>query len=112
MGSTDREDEDTSLVLPVVAAEHQPDGEGASGVELHTPSQGPEEEHKPPQLLFLLRHGQTDMNAAGRLQGRGVNAQLNETGRRQADELGRFLRMVPFGAVMSSSLDRAYEVCR
>lgn len=64
-----------------------------------------------PQLLFLVRHGQTDMNAAGRLQGRGVNAPLNAAGRRQADELGEFLRSVPFGAVMSSSLDRAHEVC-
>lgn len=64
-----------------------------------------------PQLLFLVRHGQTDMNAAGRLQGRGVNAPLNAAGRQQGDELGEFLHSVPFGTVMSSSLDRAHEVC-
>lgn len=63
------------------------------------------------QLVFLVRHGQTDMNAAGRLQGRGINAQLNQAGQRQADELGEFLRNVPFGRVMSSPLDRAHEVC-
>lgn len=62
-----------------------------------------------PQLLFLVRHGQTDMNAAGRLQGRGVNAPLNAAGRQQGDELGEFLHSVPFGTVMSSSLDRAHE---
>lgn len=62
------------------------------------------------QLLFLVRHGQTDMNAAGRLQGRGVDAPLNAAGRAQADELGRFLRNVPFGTVTASSLQRAHEV--
>lgn len=62
------------------------------------------------QLLFLVRHGETDMNAAGRLQGRSVNAPLNATGRRQADELGLFLRNVPFGTVTVSSLSRSHEV--
>lgn len=62
------------------------------------------------RLLFLVRHGQTDMNAAGRLQGRGVDAPLNANGRKQADELGHFLRNVPFGAVMASSLKRAHQV--
>lgn len=66
--------------------------------------------NEPTQLLFLVRHGQTDMNAAGRLQGRSVNVPLNAIGRRQADELGLFLRNVPFGAVRASSLRRAHEV--
>lgn len=63
-----------------------------------------------PQLLFLVRHGETDMNLAGRLQGRGVNAHLNGNGLMQAEELGRFVRNVPFDTVTSSSLHRAHEV--
>ena len=62
------------------------------------------------QLLFLVRHGETDMNAAGRLQGRGVDAVLNGAGIRQATELGKFLRNVPFDTLTSSSLRRAHEV--
>lgn len=62
------------------------------------------------QLLFLVRHGETDMNKAGRLQGRGVNAPLNGAGLDQAQGLGRFVRNVPFDTVTSSSLRRAHEV--
>lgn len=62
------------------------------------------------QLLFLVRHGETDMNKAGRLQGRGVNAPLNGPGLDQAQGLGRFVRNVPFDTVTSSSLLRAHEV--
>lgn len=62
------------------------------------------------QLVFFVRHGETDMNAAGRLQGRGVNAHLNGVGEQQADRLGRFVRNVPFDTVISSSLHRAHEV--
>ncbi len=62
------------------------------------------------QLLFLVRHGETDMNKAGKLQGRGVNAHLNENGLEQAQGLGRFVRNVPFDTVTSSSLSRAPEV--
>ncbi|CAM9269998.1 unnamed protein product [Choristocarpus tenellus] len=61
------------------------------------------------QLLFLVRHGETMMNASGRLQGRGVDVSLNEVGEGQAEALGIFLRNVPFGAVISSSLKRAHE---
>ncbi|CAM9405188.1 unnamed protein product [Scytosiphon promiscuus] len=61
------------------------------------------------QLLFLVRHGETDMNKAGRLQGRGVNAPLNGAGLEQAQGLGRFVRNVPFDTVTSSSLHRAHE---
>ena len=62
------------------------------------------------QLLFLVRHGETDMNKAGKLQGRGINAHLNAAGLAQAQGLGRFVRNVPFDTVTSSSLYRAHEV--
>lgn len=45
----------------------------------------------PTPTLVVVRHGQTDWNAEGRLQGR-QDIPLNELGRRQASENGRTLR--------------------
>ncbi|MBX3536487.1 MAG: histidine phosphatase family protein [Chelatococcus sp.] len=40
--------------------------------------------------IYFVRHGETDWNAEGRLQGQR-DTSLNDRGRRQADEVGRFL---------------------
>ncbi|CAM9653632.1 unnamed protein product, partial [Discosporangium mesarthrocarpum] len=61
------------------------------------------------QLLFLVRHGETDENAAGRMQGRGVDASINSVGESQADSLGRFLRNVPFDTATCSTLKRTNQ---
>ncbi|MGE5598200.1 MAG: histidine phosphatase family protein [Bacteroidota bacterium] len=58
--------------------------------------------------LYLVRHGVTDWNEQDRVQGHTPTS-LNETGRRQADLLGRFFARCPLGAVWASDLPRAYE---
>src|SRR6516165_141490 len=51
-------------------------------------------------LLFLFRHGETDWNRAGRLQGH-TDTPLNSTGLAQAEALTERLRQYRLEAVMS-----------
>jgi 2,3-bisphosphoglycerate-dependent phosphoglycerate mutase len=58
-------------------------------------------------LLFLFRHGETDWNREGRLQGH-TDTPLNATGLTQAQALVERLRPHRLDAVMSSDLERAW----
>ena len=56
--------------------------------------------------LYLCRHGETDWNAAKKIQG-SVDRELNAFGRRQAAAVGEALKDVPLSLVASSPLSRA-----
>lgn len=58
--------------------------------------------------LLLIRHAESDWNAAGRWQGRG-DPGLSPRGRRQARELARRLADEAVGALVTSDLRRARE---
>ncbi|MBF9221036.1 histidine phosphatase family protein [Hymenobacter ruricola] len=62
-----------------------------------------------PRTIFLLRHGQTDFNVRGIVQGSGVDSSLNETGRRQAAQFFAAYGHVPFDKVYTSALRRTHE---
>ena len=59
--------------------------------------------------IFLVRHGQTDFNLRGIVQGSGVDASLNETGKAQAQAFYENFRSVPFDKVYISTLKRTAE---
>ena len=61
-----------------------------------------------PTRLLVLRHGQTDWNASGRIQGQ-LDIGLNDTGRRQAERLAEALAHESIDAVYSSDLLLARE---
>jgi 2,3-bisphosphoglycerate-dependent phosphoglycerate mutase len=58
--------------------------------------------------LLLVRHGETDWNAAGRLQGH-TDRPLSDFGRRQAKQLAEELVNEPLDAIYASDLARARE---
>ncbi len=57
-------------------------------------------------MIYIIRHGQTELNITNVLQGRS-NHPLNETGIRQAEEAAERLKGIIFDAVYSSPLIRA-----
>lgn len=59
--------------------------------------------------LFIARHGETNYNRNGLLQGRGIDAPLNETGQLQARHLAHYLSSYESTSIVSSSLRRAWE---
>src|SRR5438105_2360386 len=58
--------------------------------------------------LYLVRHGETDWNRDGRVQGHS-DTPLNATGRAQAKSLASRVDDVTFGSAFSSDSSRAYE---
>ncbi len=62
-------------------------------------------------MLFLFRHGETDWNREGRLQGH-TDTPLNATGLAQAEALAGRLRPHRLDAVLSSDLSRALTTGR
>lgn len=63
----------------------------------------------PAKKIYLVRHGQTKFNKLGVVQGRGIDASLDETGREQAKMFYEEYKNVPFQKVYISAMKRTYE---
>lgn len=61
--------------------------------------------------VFLLRHGQTAYNIAGRLRGR-ADPELTAQGHAQADALGRLFTGIALSRVLASPLQRAVHTAQ
>ncbi len=59
--------------------------------------------------IYLIRHGETDYNKKGIVQGSGIDADLNETGRQQAEAFFKKYKSVPFQKIYTSALIRTHQ---
>lgn len=58
--------------------------------------------------ICIIRHGETDWNSSGRLQG-SEDIELNNLGREQAIQIAGYFQEEPWNIVVSSPLKRAFE---
>jgi probable phosphoglycerate mutase len=64
------------------------------------------------KTIYIIRHGETDYNRKGIIQGSGVDSDLNETGHRQAELFFRAYHHLPFDRVYTSELKRTKQSVR
>src|SRR4051812_35121746 len=62
--------------------------------------------------IYIIRHGETELNRLGIVQGRGVNTDLNDTGRAQAAAFYARYKDVPFQKVYTSNLVRTHQTVK
>ncbi|HAF72768.1 MAG TPA: histidine phosphatase family protein, partial [Corynebacterium variabile] len=63
---------------------------------------------RPERRLLLIRHGQTEFNKAGRMQGQ-LDTPLSDADRDEAIRVAEGLADWPIGTVVSSDLERAVD---
>jgi broad specificity phosphatase PhoE len=59
--------------------------------------------------IYAIRHGQTDLNSEGRIQGRKSDPSLNKLGRKQAREIAETLSSKGIDLIITSPMKRAME---
>ena len=61
--------------------------------------------------IFVTRHGQTDWNALGKVQGQ-TDIELNEKGKKQAEKTGKLIKNEKIDLIITSPLKRAKETAQ
>lgn len=64
------------------------------------------------KTIYLIRHGETEYNRLGIVQGNGVNSSLNDVGLAQADAFFQTYQYIPFDKIYTSSLKRTIETAQ
>ncbi len=62
--------------------------------------------------IYLARHGETEYNRKSQIQGRGIDAPLNDTGVKQARAIGHYLSSIPINRIISSNLKRSKQTAQ
>jgi broad specificity phosphatase PhoE len=61
------------------------------------------------KTIYIIRHGETDYNKQGIIQGSGVDSELNETGHNQAQQFFQAYYHIKFNAIYTSELQRTQQ---
>ncbi len=59
--------------------------------------------------LYLMRHGETNYNKQGIVQGGGIDSDLNQLGRQQAFQFYKAYKHIRFEAIFASGLKRTHQ---
>jgi probable phosphoglycerate mutase len=59
--------------------------------------------------IYIVRHGETEYNRLGIVQGSGVDKPLNSTGQKQAELFYEHYKHIPFDLVITSALQRTKQ---
>jgi bisphosphoglycerate-dependent phosphoglycerate mutase len=62
--------------------------------------------------FYIIRHGETDLNKQGIIQGRGIDSDLNDTGRAQAAAFYAMYKDLTFDKVYTSALKRTHQTVK
>ena len=61
------------------------------------------------KTIYLIRHGETEFNRQGVVQGSGVDSDLNELGQAQSEAFFQAYQHIPFDKVYTSILKRTHQ---
>jgi probable phosphoglycerate mutase len=61
------------------------------------------------KTIYIIRHGETEYNKQGIIQGGGIDSDLNDTGRMQADQFHKAYHHLSFDAIYTSELKRTQQ---
>jgi len=64
------------------------------------------------KTIYIIRHGETELNKLGIVQGRGMDTDLNEKGREQAEAFYQKYKNIPFDKIYTSSLRRTHQTVK
>ena len=59
--------------------------------------------------LYIIRHGETEMNRQGIVQGCGVDSELNHIGQKQARLFYQYYKNIHFDFIITSNLKRTHQ---